>query len=322
MKTWIDTDAGLDDALAILMALKYTEVVGISCSYGNCSRDQVVINVTRILSAHCAQYNTLPPKIYLGAEHSLSKIQKKPTIISEKNEWHGYDGLGDVPNLEQHLNYKILDIKPSNNLVDDFVSLCQESNITLISIGPLTLANQLQKIAKFNLISMAGCFGVHQELQFKIPHLYDTGNMRCFGMPYTEHNVACDPEAALVLNNQNGSLIADWGLTIRTGLTQAMYQKLTKESKTITGKFYTEISKQYQQTLSKFGYELFLICDSLAVYLAIDNAKYSGIRRNIEVSLNDDETYGQTTCQEQGNTLIVTQIDYNDLIQKITGIWM
>ena len=47
---WIDTDAGLDDALAILLALTHGTVLGISCSYGNISCDKVKVNVQRILN--------------------------------------------------------------------------------------------------------------------------------------------------------------------------------------------------------------------------------------------------------------------------------
>lgn len=42
---WIDTDAGLDDALSILILLRNADVRGVCCSYGNCPRDQVVHNV-------------------------------------------------------------------------------------------------------------------------------------------------------------------------------------------------------------------------------------------------------------------------------------
>jgi pyrimidine-specific ribonucleoside hydrolase len=52
----IDTDAGLDDCLAILMALQAHKdpsvtfrVIGISCVNGNTEVDNVCLNVTRIL---------------------------------------------------------------------------------------------------------------------------------------------------------------------------------------------------------------------------------------------------------------------------------
>ena len=47
----IDTDAGLDDAQAILMALadQDVEIVGITCCMGNTSVSQVSRNVLRLL---------------------------------------------------------------------------------------------------------------------------------------------------------------------------------------------------------------------------------------------------------------------------------
>ena len=46
-----DTDAGLDDAQAIMMALSYpdVEVIGITTVHGNASAGQVAKNVLRIL---------------------------------------------------------------------------------------------------------------------------------------------------------------------------------------------------------------------------------------------------------------------------------
>lgn len=51
-KLWIDTDAGVDDAQAILMALSYSDqvdVIGISTVHGNASAHQVALNVLRLL---------------------------------------------------------------------------------------------------------------------------------------------------------------------------------------------------------------------------------------------------------------------------------
>ena len=50
-KLWIDTDAGVDDALAILMALacQDIEIVGISTVRGNTAAHQVSLNVLRLL---------------------------------------------------------------------------------------------------------------------------------------------------------------------------------------------------------------------------------------------------------------------------------
>ena len=50
-KFLIDTDAGLDDAQAILMAIAQPEVdiIGITCCVGNTSMPQVAKNVLRLL---------------------------------------------------------------------------------------------------------------------------------------------------------------------------------------------------------------------------------------------------------------------------------
>ena len=51
------------------------------------------------------------PKIYLGADKPYSKMVKKTTQIGAKNEWHGYDGLGDKDNLEAELGYAKLNLE-------------------------------------------------------------------------------------------------------------------------------------------------------------------------------------------------------------------
>ena len=50
-KFWIDTDAGVDDAHAILMALSHpgVEVVGFSTVFGNANAAQSAKNVLRVL---------------------------------------------------------------------------------------------------------------------------------------------------------------------------------------------------------------------------------------------------------------------------------
>lgn len=50
-KLIIDVDAGVDDAIAIMMALSTpdVEVLGITCCYGNTSVENVLRNVLRVL---------------------------------------------------------------------------------------------------------------------------------------------------------------------------------------------------------------------------------------------------------------------------------
>ncbi|WAR05360.1 RIHA-like protein [Mya arenaria] len=76
-KLLIDTDAGVDDAQAILMALKSpdVDVIGITCVAGNVDAMQVGKNVLRVLQV----VNRLDVSV---------------------DYYHGSDGLGDVPDPE------------------------------------------------------------------------------------------------------------------------------------------------------------------------------------------------------------------------------
>ena len=69
------------------------------------------------------------------------------------------------------------------------------------------------------------------------------GNMKFFGMPFAEHNIACDPVAAeKVFSGNQKIIVSDWGLTIRYGIPLAKFSKLCSEAKSTVGRFYSQIS--------------------------------------------------------------------------------
>ena len=84
----IDTDAGVDDALAILMALADPnfDVVGVTTLNGNVSLPNVERNVGTILNA----FGTPHIPIYRGAA--------RPLLVDAPDaaDVHGSDGLGDA----------------------------------------------------------------------------------------------------------------------------------------------------------------------------------------------------------------------------------
>ncbi len=72
-KIWIDTDAGTDDAMALIMALRCSdlEVVGISTIGGNVPLDNVVQNVLYICElchAHLPVHLKFEPLIFRQRE--------------------------------------------------------------------------------------------------------------------------------------------------------------------------------------------------------------------------------------------------------------
>jgi purine nucleosidase len=89
----IDTDAGGDDAHAIMMAsyiLKYirkdAELLGITCVSGNASLENVIKNVY-ITSKYCHFDN--PPKIYRGCTNDTLRRFHRDHFFKE-------DGFGGV----------------------------------------------------------------------------------------------------------------------------------------------------------------------------------------------------------------------------------
>uniref|UniRef100_A0A3Q4N4V2 Uridine nucleosidase 1-like n=1 Tax=Neolamprologus brichardi TaxID=32507 RepID=A0A3Q4N4V2_NEOBR len=85
----IDVDTGVDDAMAIMVALANpdVEILGITCCHGNTPLENVLKNTLRVLKV-C---NRLDIPVYRGCS--------KPLLARKQHagDYHGKDGLGDVP---------------------------------------------------------------------------------------------------------------------------------------------------------------------------------------------------------------------------------
>ena len=180
----IDTDAGVDDALAILMALAdpTVKIVGITTLNGNVSLPNVERNVGTILNAFGAGH--IP--IYRGAE--------RPLLVDapDASNVHGSDGLGDAgfraprPLESTHGAQAIIDLAKAN------------PGCTLVTLGPLT--------------NLAIALSLEPNLGQYIAHTYVMGGAPKASGNITataEFNIYVDPEAAeLVL--QRGNLQSTW----------------------------------------------------------------------------------------------------------------
>ena len=121
-----DTDPGIDDACAILLAMASPElaVEGLSIVHGNCSLEQATINALEILELANATH--IP--VAKGCE--LPLVQ--PSLLAP--ETHGDTGLGYAKLL-------IPRIKPIDQHGVDFLIeqiMKSPGEITLLAIGPLT----------------------------------------------------------------------------------------------------------------------------------------------------------------------------------------
>jgi len=125
-KVIIDTDTGIDDAMAILFALaaEDLDVIAVTAVGGNIEVEKCARNVLKVL------------EIGGRPDIPVAKGAGKPLIRPPKfaYDWHGTDGLGDIglgpPTTELSLVHAI-------DLIIDTV-LNHPQPITLMPIGPLT----------------------------------------------------------------------------------------------------------------------------------------------------------------------------------------
>lgn len=138
-KIIIDTDPGIDDAVAILLALAAKDeldVVGMTTVNGNVGVEQVTKNLFKIL--RIAERNDIP--VYKGNAKPLMRE------MDHCEEFHGDDGLGN-------LGFEDTEVCVGNESATDYLIRKvkeEKGEITLVPIGPLTnIAEAIQKDPEF-----------------------------------------------------------------------------------------------------------------------------------------------------------------------------
>jgi len=184
-----DMDPGIDDALALILALKSPEakILGITTVAGNAPVEMTSVNARRVLE--CLGTTNIP--VARGAAHPLNRP------LEDALSYHGSDGLGNCglpsPLISLHL-LKAWDFLA--RLVMD-----APGEVTLLATGPLT--------------NVAYAFELHPELAGLLAGLvlmggayrltpYGKGNRT----PYAEFNIWEDPEAAHVVFNSGVDIFA------------------------------------------------------------------------------------------------------------------
>jgi purine nucleosidase len=126
-KIIIDTDPGIDDALAICTALRSPEfeIVGLTSVFGNAAIDQTTLNSLRLVEL---EDNTAIPVVKGCASSLVIPTPPLGTYV------HGEDGFGNT-----HMpppKGRPLDISAAEFIIQTVMS--NPGEITLVPIGPLT----------------------------------------------------------------------------------------------------------------------------------------------------------------------------------------
>jgi pyrimidine-specific ribonucleoside hydrolase len=170
----IDTDPGVDDAVALLLAMASPEVDlrAVTTVFGNVGLETTTSNARRLL----ALGGRMDVPVAAGAERPLVHPQ-----AMRADDWHAVDGLGG--RAETLPGPAPLDPRGAVELIADVLRDADDP-VTLAPIGPMT--------------NIALLLAVHPELRPKIGRIVAMGGALSGGntTATAEFNVHCDPEAA------------------------------------------------------------------------------------------------------------------------------
>lgn len=299
MRLIIDTDAGVDDAEAIMLALHQPDVTveAITAVSGNTHIDKVVPNVLTVLDV---MEQDVP--VYRGADRPLVMT------LEHADEYHGSDGLGDIPNRQP----------PTRNAADGHAvqeiirrANAEPGELTLIALGPLTniaLAIQLDPDLPYkfkNFTFMGGTIAAR-------------GNA---GTLTSEYNIYSDPEAAfMVLRAFPHATMLSWETTIQHSFPWDKFDHL-REIDTRRGRFFHDMTAKTHRTLrDEFKYNGYLLPDPLAMSITMQPEIIKEKETHyVSVELQGELTRGQTVIDyfdrtgQPANVEIVTHLDIDQV---------
>lgn len=285
-KLIIDTDPGIDDAMAIFVALQSpeVEVIGLTTIYGNVYTTLATRNALHLLEI--AGRTDIP--VAEGSHVTITKGTK----LRIADFVHGADGLGNQ-------NFPPPNGKPIEESAADFI--VEQANkypgeVTLVALGPLTnVAMAIQQDPAFTknigqIVLLGGAFSVN-------------GNVN----PAAEANIFGDPDAADIVFTSGANVLAvGINVTHQVVLTNADREKLAASN----GKFAQYLRKildvYYSYHYDAYNTKGVYLHDPTAMLVAIDpslvtctegvvRVQTNGITRGLTILYNKQKRFGEVT---------------------------
>ena len=299
-KVIIDTDPGIDDSLALLVALNSPEldVIGITIVEGNVPTEIGVQNALKVLEE--AGKPDIP--VFEGASLPL-----KHEYISAQDT-HGLDGLGESNISSPKIS--VSDLKASSAYEK---LLSDNEDVWVLALGPLTnIALAMEKTPKVwgnmsRLIIMGGAY-------------QSNGNTS----PVAEYNFWVDPDAAEYVL-QNSPVVAEivpLNVTRKILLTPnilSLMQRLNPDKTMFINKiiqFYFDFHWSQEHVLGA------VINDPLVIIHALYPEYTSGISKYVTV-VTEGKALGQSIVdvanfwKKEANAVILTEVDSLHVMAEI-----
>ena len=278
-KIIIDTDPGIDDAMAIFfaMASPELELLGLTTTFGNVSVEMATQNALRLVEMS-------------GKDIPVARGASSPwvqALLDYPDFVHGADGFGNV-NLPPPEG-KAIDLSAAQFIVKTILENPHE--ITLIAIGPLinlALALHIEpKIAQLvnKVVIMGGT-------------ILESGNVS----PVAEANIFCDPHAA------DKVFSADWhvhmiglDVTHKTLMMDALQERV-RDNNPMCGQFLYDAGRFYADFYKAHrGAEGCYVHDASAIAYAIDPSLFTVLTGPVRVA-TEGVAKGQTILKRAGYT--------------------
>src|SRR3989344_4237123 len=284
-KIIIDTDAGHDDVLAMLLLIKSNlfDIQAITTVAGNSTIDKATRN-TRF-TTKLVQHEEIP--VFSGSAKPL-----KRKLVTAKV--HGKSGL-DGAQVED-IKYRL-----TNNAYKKIIEIVKQNpnKVTILTLGPLTnVARALKEAPEIDtlvkeIIIMGGAINI-------------PGNQN----RVAEFNISVDPDAADIVFRSKIKKIL-----VPIDICEDMLVHMSDFNKMKSSVLYEPIAHMMESFLKGIKQSLkvngLLIYDAVAAYYLIDKKSFSVTNMDIVVETKGEHTYGMTvvdkrTYSEKQNNVGVT----------------
>ena len=271
-KVIIDCDPGIDDAIALALALfdPRLEVVAITATAGNVDAHQATSNVITLLD------QLDPPKWpQIGAAPIIDRV---PT--ADARHLHGDDGLGDVGLVGTELHNQ----RPAEKVISDMLHE-SPGDVSIVCLGPLT--------------NVACALQCEQDLAQMVDRIIMVGGtVNGIGniQPASEFNFYCDPEAArIVFHSATTKTLIPLDVTSKVTVAMDFVDELPSATTRVGALMRKLVPKYFQLCRKSLGQECVHLHDAVGLFYSIQPELFE-----TEDMAGDVETRGELT---QGATV-------------------
>jgi inosine-uridine nucleoside N-ribohydrolase len=288
-KIIIDTDPGVDDALAIMLACTSPEIeiLGICTVFGNTSTENATNNaltLMQIMDKNIPVFQGISKPVYGGFKPANS---------------HGQNGLG---------NFKLDNLvrsKEDQNALDFYINILDRSepkSISVLVIGPST------NLAVLKLLR-PDLFEKIKEIVVMVGVFQEQGNTT----KYAEFNSYCDPYSLQeLLKSSVDTVLIPANVCRKVQFLIEDFLKIKNQNQ----KFLEEITSiyiNYYQNNSEFGnFQGGVMYDLLTVAYILKPEIFEFKTGEVLVNTSQNQYFGQTTFSKNSKSNLKTAININE----------